>query len=64
LLRHAGISLVIDAQKGKFQEAPIRTAMLAVSRGLVQYVADQLPQDELRKRRGTWSSGRFGLRYE
>ena len=64
LLRHAGISLVIDAQKGKFQEAPIRTAMLAVSRGLVQYVADQLPQDELRKRRGTWSSARFGLRYQ
>jgi DNA-binding MurR/RpiR family transcriptional regulator len=64
LLRHAGLSLVIDALKGRFQEAPIRTAMLAVSRALVQYVADQLPQDELRKRRGTWSSGRFGLRYE
>jgi DNA-binding MurR/RpiR family transcriptional regulator len=64
LLRHASLSLVIDAQRGKFQEGPIRTAMLAVSRALTQYVADQLPQDELRKRRGTWSSGRFGLRYK
>lgn len=64
LLHHASLSLVIDAQRGKFTEPPIRTAMLAVSRALVQYVTDQLPQDELRKRRGTWSSGRFGLRYE
>ena len=64
LLRHAPLSLVIDGQRGKFQEAPLRTAMLAVSRGLVQYVADQIPRDELRKRRGTWSTARFGLRYE
>ena len=64
LLRHAGLSLVIDAQRAKFQEGPIRTAMLAVSRALVQYVADHLLQGELRKRRRTWSSGRFGLRYE
>lgn len=64
LLRSAGLSLVIDAQRGKFQEPPIRTAMLAVSRALVQDVSEQMPQDEVPRRRSTWSSGRFGLRYE
>ena len=64
LLKHASLALVIDAQKGKFLEGPIRTAMLAVSRALTLYVTDHVPQDELRKRRGTWSSGRFNLRYE
>jgi DNA-binding MurR/RpiR family transcriptional regulator len=62
LLRHTGIALVIDAQKGKFEEPPIRTALIAVSRALTRYVADQLPEEELQRRRGTWSSGRFGLR--
>ncbi len=64
LLRHASLSLIIDMQKGKFEEPPIRTAMLAVARGLIQYVREQIPQEELGKRTSTWSSGRFGLRYQ
>jgi DNA-binding MurR/RpiR family transcriptional regulator len=64
LMRHAGISLLIDSQAGKFgAEWPVRTAMLALSRALILYVAEQLPQRELDHRRSTWSSARFGLRY-
>jgi DNA-binding MurR/RpiR family transcriptional regulator len=64
LMRHAGISLLIDSQAGRFQaEWPVRTAMLALSRALILYIAEQLPQKELDHRRSTWSSARFGIRY-
>jgi DNA-binding MurR/RpiR family transcriptional regulator len=64
ILRHSPIKLVVDAQKGKFDaEWPMRTALGAVARALVTYVNQHLTQDELNRRRSTWSSGRLGLRY-
>ena len=64
ILKHAAIQLVVDGQKGKFEaEWPLRTALVAVSRALVIYLAHHLPQDELNQRRSKWSSGRFGIRY-
>jgi DNA-binding MurR/RpiR family transcriptional regulator len=64
MLKHAAIQLVVDAQKGKFEaEWPLRTALVAVSRALITYMTQHLPQEELNQRRSTWSSGRFGLRY-
>jgi hypothetical protein len=55
---------VVDAQKGKFDaEWPMGTALGAVARALVTYVNQHLTQDELNRRRSTWSSGRLGLRY-
>ncbi|HLF80057.1 MAG TPA: SIS domain-containing protein, partial [Dehalococcoidia bacterium] len=65
LLRHTGIALVADAHKGKFKaEWPLRTAMASVARAFCLYAADQLSEEELGSRRATWTSGRFGLRYE
>jgi DNA-binding MurR/RpiR family transcriptional regulator len=64
ILKQASIQLVVDAQKGKFEaEWPLRTALVAVARALITYMAQHLPQDELNQRRSTWSSARFGLRY-
>ncbi|HLF76026.1 MAG TPA: MurR/RpiR family transcriptional regulator [Dehalococcoidia bacterium] len=65
LLRHTRIALVADAHKGKFKaEWPLRTAMASVARSFCLYAADQLTEEELGSRRATWTSGRFGLRYE
>jgi RpiR family carbohydrate utilization transcriptional regulator len=65
LARNSTINIVMDAGKGKFRsEWPSRTAMTAVARALTLSVADQMPADELRRRRLTWTSGRFGIRYE
>jgi hypothetical protein len=56
---------MLDARRGKFTtEWPLRTAMVAVGRALMLYVADQLSEGDLNHRRSTWSSGRFGLRYQ
>jgi DNA-binding MurR/RpiR family transcriptional regulator len=64
LVKHASLKLIMDGQKGRFtSEAPLRTALVAVSRALMSYVAQHLPVDELNQRRSKWSSGRFGLRY-
>jgi len=57
--------VVLDAGRGKFKaEWPSRTAMTAVARAITLTVADQMPADELRHRRLTWTSGRFGIRYD
>jgi DNA-binding MurR/RpiR family transcriptional regulator len=65
LLRHATVRLVIDARSHRIDsEWPMRTAMLAVTRALTLYVADEFSQDELGLRRSTWASGRFGMRYD
>lgn len=64
LLKHASLQLVLDKRMGHFEtEWPLRTGLSAIARALVQYVSDHLPDDELRQRRKTWSTGRFGLRY-
>lgn len=65
LLRHASIATVLDARATRVDaEWPLRTAMMGVSRALSLYVADEFSQDELRSRRSTWASGRFGMRYD
>lgn len=65
LLRHASVAIVLDARQARTEvEWPLRTAMLAVARSLSLYVADEFSQEELGNRRGTWASGRFGLRYD
>ena len=64
LLKYSSLKLVVDGQKGRFTgEAPLRTALIAVSRALVSYVTQHMPVEELNHRRSKWSSGRFGLRY-
>ena len=65
LLKHASVKLVWKWQKGRFTtEAPLRTALVAVSRALMSYVTQHMPIEELNHhRRSKWSSGRFGLRY-
>lgn len=64
ILKHATVQLVIDAQKGKFSaEWPLRTALVALSRVLVVYLTQHMPQDKVNQRRSQWSSGRFGIRY-
>ena len=64
LLKHSSLNLVIDGQKGRFTtEAPLRTALIAVSRAMVSYVTQHVPVEELNHRRSKWLSGRFGLRY-
>jgi RpiR family transcriptional regulator, carbohydrate utilization regulator len=65
LIQSASLALMLDARRGKFTtEWPLRTAMVAVGRALMLYVADQLSEGDLNHRRSTWSSGRFGLRYQ
>lgn len=65
LLRHASIATLLDARQTRLDaEWPLRTAMLAVTRALSLYVADEFSQDELQSRRGAWASGRFNMRYE
>jgi DNA-binding MurR/RpiR family transcriptional regulator len=65
LVTSATVPLVVDASKGRFTaEWPLRTALMAVSRALVLSVADYIPPGDLQRRRATWTSGRFGMRYE
>jgi DNA-binding MurR/RpiR family transcriptional regulator len=65
LVKSASVALVVDAARGHFDvEWPLRTALMAVARSLVMSVADDIPTSDLQRRRASWTSGRFGIRYD
>ena len=64
LLKSAAVPVVIDAAGGRFSaEWPLRTAMYAVARTICLAVGDELPPEEMKRRRAVWTTGRFGMRY-
>ena len=66
LLDHTDVAILVDAKKAGAgaSEWPLRTALHSVARALTLEVVNELPADELQRRRARWSSGRFGLRYD
>jgi len=65
LVKSAGVALCVDATKGRFAaEWPLRTALMAVARAVVMSVSEYIPAEDLQRRRASWTSGRFGMRYD